>query len=198
LTDGALELAYKQENTYKYDENGYMIFRAISDINGKITKKTEWKYSADGKMINKISHDENGDITIQEEYTYNSDGNIIAYTGYFGGEAPYTERNVFEFDDEGRNTLFEAYKRYGDGEEILTEKEVKEYDKYGNVIYTSIYKNNAQYGVQYGDITEEYEYVLEYDEDGIVIKRTTYLNGVIRYETTYKDPIVLYEPRERE
>jgi hypothetical protein len=147
-------------------------------------------------MINKISHDENGDITIQEEYTYNSDGNIIAYTGYFGGEAPYTERNVFEYDDEGRNTLFESYKRRGDGEEILTEKEVKEYDKYGNVIYTSIYKNNAQYGVQYGDITEEYEYVLEYDEDGIVIKKTTYINGVMRYETTYKDPIVLYEPKE--
>jgi hypothetical protein len=192
LTDGALELAYKQENTYKYDENGYMIFRAISDINGKITKKTEWKYSADGKMINKISHDENGDISEKKDYTFDSDGNIIAYTGYFGGEAPYTERNVFEFDDEGRNTLFEAYKRYGDGEEILTEKEVKEYDKYGNVIYTSIYKN------QYGEITKEYEYVLEYDEDGIVIKRTTYLNGVMRHETTYKDPIVLYEPRERE
>jgi hypothetical protein len=218
LTDGALELAYKQENTYKYDENGYMIFRAISDINGKITKKTEWKYSADGKMIfhaisdingkitektewkysadgkmiNKISHDENGDISEKKDYTFDSDGNIIAYTGYFGGEAPYTERNVFEFDDEGRNTLFEAYERHGDGEEILTEKEVKEYDKYGNVIYTSIYKN------QYGEITKEYEYVLEYDEDGIVIKKTTYINGVMRYETTYKDPIVLYEPRERE
>ncbi len=194
LTDGVLELAYKQEDTYKYDENGYMIFHEISDKNGKITGKTEWKYRDDGKMIYKISHDENGDILEKKDYTFDSDGNCIAYTGYFGGESPYTDRNVLEYDNEGRNTLNETYKRRGDGEEILTGKETKEYDKYGNVIYESKYKNYKEYGDKYGEITDEYEYVLEYDEDGFVIRKIVYENGVLRSKTTYKDPIVLYEP----
>ena len=86
----------------------------------------------------------------------------------------------------------------GQCEEFLKNKTTSEYDKYGNTILETKYNNYKDSGVQYGEITEEYEYGLEYDEDGIVIKRTTYLNGVLHWDTTYKDPIVLYEPRERE
>ena len=179
---------------YAYDDHGNEILMAQYDRNGNVYYKTEKKFDDDSRLIYKISHDENGDISEKKDFTFDSDGNIIAYTGYFGGEAPYTDRNVLEYDDEGRNTLNEVYKRRGDGEEILTEKEVTEYDKYGNVVYESKYVNYRQYGTD-GEETTEYEYVLEYDEDGIVIKKTTYINGVMRYETTYTDPIVLYQPK---
>jgi hypothetical protein len=86
--------------------------------------------------------------------------------------------------------------RIDGGEEFLRKKTTSEYDKYGNTILKTEYINYKEYGDQYGEETTEYEHVLEYDEDGIVIKRTTYINGVLRYETTYKDPIVLYEPKE--
>lgn len=176
---------------YAYDDHGNEILMAQYDRSGNVYYKTEKKFDDDSRLIYMIVYDENGDIASQEEYTYNSDGKCIFYEGYKSG---IFTRGVAEYDCKGRETLSETYTRIDGGEEFLKNKTTSEYDKYGNTILKTEYNNYKEFGSQYGETTEEYEYVLEYDEDGIVIKRTTYLNGVLRYETTYKDPIVLYQP----
>ncbi|MBR5780004.1 MAG: hypothetical protein IKY21_05230 [Clostridia bacterium] len=178
-----------------YDANGKKILSVIYDKDDNVREKTEYAYDDDSRLIYMITYDENGDITIQDEYKYNSDGQDIFYEGYKSG---IFTRIVAEYDGKGRETLSETYKRIDGGEEFLKNKITSEYDKYGNTILKTEYNNYKEFGSQYGETTEEYEYVLEYDEDGIVIKRTTYLNGVLHRDATYKDPIVLYEPRERE
>ena len=184
-----------------YDSNGKKILYVVYDKDDNVTVKIEYAYDDDSRLIYMITYDENGDIAGREEYTYNSDGQYIfyeSYERYESYESGIFKRGVAEYDGKGRETLSETYMRIDGGEEFLQNKITCEYDKYGNTILKTEYNNYKGSGSRYGETTEEYEYVLEYDEDGIVIKRTTYLNGVMRYETTYKDPIVLYEPRERE
>ena len=193
------EFGVKSRTRSTYDANGKKILSVIYDKDDNVREKTEYAYDDDSRLIYMITYDENGDITIQDEYKYNSDGQDIFYEGYKSYESHESgifTRVVTEYDGKGRETLSETYKRIDGGEEFLKNKTTCEYDKYGNTILKTEYNNYKEYGVQ--EETTEYEYVLEYDEDGIVIKRTTYLNGVLHQDTTYKDPIVLYEPRERE
>ena len=190
------ELGVTSRTRSTYDANGKKILSVIYDKDDNVREKTEYAYDDHGNEILMAKYDRNGNVLDKTERKFDDDSRLIYMIAYYETYKSWTfARVVAEYDGKGRETLSETYTRIDGGEEYLRNKITYEYDKYGNTILKTEYNNYKDSGVQYGEITKEYEYVLEYDEDGIVIKRTTYLNGVMRYETTYKDPIVLYQPK---
>ena len=193
------EFGVKSRARSTYDSNGKKILSVIYDKDDNVREKTEYAYDDHGNEILMAKYDRNGNVLDKTERKFDDDSRLIYMIAYYETYKSWTfARIVAEYDCKGRETLSETYVRIDDGEEYLRNKITYEYDKYGNTILKTEYNNYKDDGIRYGEETTEYEYVLEYDEDGIVIKRTTYLNGVLRNETTYKDPIVSYEPRERE
>jgi antitoxin component YwqK of YwqJK toxin-antitoxin module len=192
---------YYVERMYTYDENGNETLRVDYDQNGETSGRVEYTYNGNGDLLSETHYNKNEKVVSKKEREYDFDGNLILIKSY--ELSVYTEngkkvtnvnkgKRVLEYDGKGRITLRADYRIDENGEEILCEKEINEYDKYGNIIYESKCVNHSQYGEK----TTETEYVLEYDEDGFVISSTTYINGVLRWEEKYTDPIVLYKPKD--
>ncbi len=202
-----LRISYDADGTVKnrlektYDANGKITLMVSYDGNGELTGKSESTYNADGKLLTEIKDDGSGNVTSKQEYGYDSDGNITFYNRYSINKVntdegvkieTYSARSEYEYDGKGRETYFANYDIAENGEETLQRRNITNYDKYGNVVYESTYENGRP------NKTNEIEYVLEYDSDGFVISKVTYINGVLRSEIKYTDPIVLYEPKESE
>ena len=187
------ELVVKSRTRSTYDASGKKILSVIYDKDDNVREKTEYAYDDHGNEILMAKYDRNGNVLDKTERKFDDDSRLIYMIAYYETYKSWTfARIVVEYDSKGRETLSETYMRTDGGEEYLRNKTTCEYDKYGNEILKTEYKDYRPDSFEYGEETTEY--VLEYDEDGIVIKKTTYINGVMRDDTTYKDPIVLYQP----
>jgi len=146
------------EILYKYDADGHMIHRQLTDSDGEEGEKQVWKYE-NGKLVREEVYNEYGDLEISKTYTYTEDGTPeeTVELSFAGGEET---RMVTLYDESGKMS---AEKRY-DARGRLVSRQLLTQDENG---LTSVIEEET--------VTGKTIIRLTYDEAG---------NNILHEETT--------------
>ena len=146
----------------------------------------------DGKSPINAQYDAKGNLVLFEynnfkyQIKYNNDNNPVSIERVLmNGDVVY--RASYEYDINGKNTLFECYTYYDDKPHVNGSKAIIAYDEQGNRTlfekYSADYDNNSWTL----DVKEEWEY--RYDSNGNMIYRSSGY-GIITYKYDDNENIV--------
>lgn len=190
---------------YVYDEKGYLLSEKIVLVQENSEYLYEYAYDEEDRLISyKETYD--GEVVVWEGYeynerglksaniTYDANGNLVSTSTFAYDEANesilqnivydavgnMTDYSEYSYDDNG-NILFSAFCSYDlNGNVTWDSASYYEYNEVGDTIL-EVHSSNSD------DTNSENTYEYEYDENGNITSRKTYLNGefTIGYEYTY-------------
>lgn len=170
--------------------NDFLRNKKIEVVSSNTFEKIIIEHDEYGREIKWTSYNENDGYFYYTIIEYDNDGNEYKWTDYDDSDNIYDitylkyddqGRKVQELDENGNVRMQCIYNDDGTVTSIWLPNDVSVskfvYDKYGNIIKETVYKNEQ---VDYYDINE-------YDENNVLIKRTSYdSNGSIRFTQTHK------------
>ncbi len=200
---------------YVNDETGNVLLKT-EYVNGEKTYTITYTYDQEGNEIVSEKKDvSTGCVSEREEYVYNENGDVLENRGFsakeeWGYELRLTSKSIYEYNENGKNTLMDNYTYRYDEEGKQTEEPTfhtvttyynlngKDYTRaYNRYIYggTAYYEENgnmvlSEDGQGEWGYTMGYEYVR--DEKGNVLEYYSYEDDKddcrkIDYHTVYHD-----------
>ena len=178
-----------------YSEYGDPLRMTSYDANGGVTSdmRYEYEYDADG---NKLSHKYYGDGVLMEEAVYEA-GEPVQYTSYYEDGT----KNVSEYDEDGNvvSTVFydadgtvsstteSEYAYTADGESYEAKNTMTDFE---GAKYIGEYNEQGDqtawiYYDAEGNLVTEERYEFEYDEEGDLRAKRTYVDGALTEELLY-------------
>ena len=178
-----------------YTEQGDPLHMTSYDADGNVLSDMlyEYEYDADG---NKLSHKYYGDGVLMEEavyeagvptqYTsyyedgtkgvseYDEDGNVVSYVFYDAdGSVNSTTESEYAYTADG-----ESYEAKNTMTDFEGAKYIGEYNEFGDQIAWIFYDVE-------GNLVTEERYEFEYDDEGDLRTKRTYVDGVLTQELLY-------------
>lgn len=200
------KVSYDQNNLelygeeYVYDAQGNITKKdTFRNLNTKLgfTRRTEldhytYQYDEKGNMIksvhtydhNKWYHEDEEYITdcVTETFVYDDNGNLTEWTQRredFAFDEVTTARNVYAYDDNGHEILYQYYK-----DDVMIDQSINAYDDNGRQTLSEVYED--------GTLTERT--VWTYDENGNLIEEAYFDRDILSYRYTYEYEMIYVSP----
>ena len=148
-----------QKYVHKYDDNGNMIERIVTESDGSLTARFVYKYDAKGNKIEYRNYYHTGALGGKTIFTYNDDGEMTSQISY-QGENSLSGKSVFLYDKKQRTEQTIIYQG-----ETLRYKILFLMDDKGRIIQQETLEFNAIPNQWTSHAPEPGKIVFIYDDD---------------------------------
>lgn len=171
--DYAEDRSIEEKTEFVYNDDGLIVKENCFNSEGKIIRAVILKYNEAGEEVERSTYDENGNLDRKEVTNYNENGKIAEKKTY-KSDGSLESRFTCDYNQKGDMT----FKYYNEDGELTLENNYI-YDENGNTVQ----ENSASTGAYLNYTSKQ---LISYDDFGEVIKRTSYVNGDLKSETTYE------------
>lgn len=169
----------KKEFILSYHPSGMIEKRQSRSLSINLVQNDEYEYDSLNNEIVHYSYNEDTTNLRIDQKSYNTENKIVALQRKVNNKEYYVYRR-YEYDESNRLTRTDSH------------------DPKGNIVYSDILEYKGKRTLTYFENSEGKKLVnaSTVDDEGRVIKRTTYKEGLFRSET--KNPVYKYESEDTE